>query len=181
MFITSRTSKFNEATFRKMLLPSLGRARKHPWNVASLKLLVHQDIGLWQKQAKYYDQYSEPLNNLHFGEKVSMLGSKTWKPAVAMKRCEEPRKFIAKTENGKTFWRNRQHLHQIADSNGSDDTILKSMVKKKFNRTRSYCQTWRSSRDVSEMYKWQHDLGELAEDRSGTMIMYTKTNTNIEH
>ena len=41
-----------------------------------------------------------------------------------MKKCEET-SFIVKTENGKTFRRNRQHLRQIADSNGSDDdTIL---------------------------------------------------------
>ena len=52
-----------------------------------------------------------------------MLDSKTWKPAVVMKRCEEPRSFIVKTENGKTF-SNCQHLHQIAGSNGTDDTVL---------------------------------------------------------
>ena len=44
--------------------------------------------------------------------------------AVAMKRCEEPRSFIVKTENGKTFSRDHQHLCQIADSNGTDDIIL---------------------------------------------------------
>ena len=77
-----------------------------------------------QNQAKYYDQYSIPLKDLHIGEKVSMLDSKTWKPAVVMERCGEPRSFIVKTENGKIFRRNRQHLHQIADSNGTDDTIL---------------------------------------------------------
>ena len=53
-----------------------------------------------------------------------MLDSKTWKPAVVIKRCEEPRSLIIKTENGKTFRRNRQHLHQTPDSNGTDDTIL---------------------------------------------------------
>ena len=41
-----------------------------------------------------------------------------------MKRCKEPRSFIVKTENDKTFRRNCQHLHQIADSNGTDNTIL---------------------------------------------------------
>ena len=51
-----------------------------------------------------------------------MLDSKTWKPVVAIKRNEEPRSFIVKTENGKTYRRNRQHLRQIADNNGSDDT-----------------------------------------------------------
>ena len=51
-----------------------------------------------------------------------MLESKTWKPAVLIKRCEESRSFLVKTENGKTFRRNRQHL--IGDSNGTDDTIL---------------------------------------------------------
>ena len=61
---------------------------------------------------------------LQIGEKVIMLDSKTWKPTVWMKKCEET-SFIVKTENGKTFRRNRQHLRQIADSNGSDDdTIL---------------------------------------------------------
>ena len=48
-----------------------------------------------------------------------------------MKRCKEPRSFIVKTENDKTFRRNCQHLHQIADSNGTDNTIL---ISKRFNR-----------------------------------------------
>ena len=41
-----------------------------------------------------------------------------------MKRCEEPKSFIVKTEKGKKFRKNRPHLRQIADSNGFDDTIL---------------------------------------------------------
>ena len=41
-----------------------------------------------------------------------------------MKRCEEPRSFIPKTENAKTFRRNGQDLYQIADNNGTDDTII---------------------------------------------------------
>ena len=53
-----------------------------------------------------------------------MLDSKTWKPTVVMKRCEEPKSFIVKTEKGKKLRKNRPHLRQIADSNGFDDTIL---------------------------------------------------------
>ena len=45
-----------------------------------------------------------------------------------MKRCEELRSFTVKTENGKTFRRNCQHLCQIADSSGTDDTVLISDV-----------------------------------------------------
>ena len=77
-----------------------------------------------QNQAKYYDQHSRPLKDLHVGEKVSMLDSKTWKPAVLMKRHEEPRSFIVKAESGKAFRRNHQHLRQIADSNGTDEINL---------------------------------------------------------
>ena len=61
----------------------------------------------WKKnqhnQAKYYDQQSRPLKDLHIGEKVSMLDSKTYKPAVVMERCEEPRSFMVKTENDKNL------------------------------------------------------------------------------
>ena len=53
-----------------------------------------------------YDQHSRTLKDLHVGKKVSMLDSKTWKPDFAMKRCEKPRSFIVKTENGKTFMSN---------------------------------------------------------------------------
>ena len=53
-----------------------------------------------------------------------MLNSKTCKPAVVMKRCEETRSVIVKTENDKIFRRNRQHLCQRADSDGTDDTIV---------------------------------------------------------
>ena len=48
-----------------------------------------------------YDQHSRTLKDLHIGEKVSMLDSKTWKPDV-----EEPRRFIVKTENGETSMSN---------------------------------------------------------------------------
>ena len=39
-----------------------------------------------KNQAKYYDQHSIPLKDLHIGEKVNMLNSKTWKPAIVIKR-----------------------------------------------------------------------------------------------
>ena len=64
------------------------------------------------------------MKDTHIVEKVSILDSRTWKPAVVMKRCGEPISFIVKTENGKTFRRKRQHLHHIAYSNGTDDNIL---------------------------------------------------------
>ena len=32
-----------------------------------------------------------------------MLDSKTYKPAVVMERCEEPRSFMVKTENDKNL------------------------------------------------------------------------------
>ena len=64
---------------------------------------------------------SRPLKDFHIGEKSSILDSKTLKPAVVKKRS-----FIVKTENGKTCRRNLQHFHQIADSNGTDDTMLMS-------------------------------------------------------
>ena len=41
-----------------------------------------------------------------------------------MKRCEEPRGFAVKTEIGKAFRRNSEHLRQVADSNGTDDPIF---------------------------------------------------------
>ena len=89
------------------------------WGMSAL--LKTQNL---QNQAKYHDNNSRPLIELQIGEKVIMLDSKTWKPAVLMKKYEET-SFIVKTENGKTFRRNRQHLGQIADTNGSDDdTIL---------------------------------------------------------
>ena len=55
-----------------------------------------------------------------------MLDSKTWKPAVVMKRCGEPRSFIVKTEKWQNIKKklNCQHLHQTADRNETDDTIL---------------------------------------------------------
>ena len=53
-----------------------------------------------------------------------MLDNKTLQPAVVMNRCEKPRNFIVKTENGKTLTRNCQHLHQTADRNETDDNIL---------------------------------------------------------
>ena len=77
-----------------------------------------------QNQAKYYDRHSRPLKDLYIGEKVNMLDNKTLQPAVVMNRCEKPRNFIVKTENGKKLTRNRQHLHQTADRNETDDTIL---------------------------------------------------------
>ena len=77
-----------------------------------------------QNQAKYCDQHSGPFKDLDTGEKVSMLDSKTSRAAVTMKKSEEPSSFIVKTENGKTFKKNCQHLREIGVSNGTHDTIL---------------------------------------------------------
>ena len=73
---------------------------------------------------KHYDQHPRPLKDFHISVNVRMLDSKTWKPTVVMKRCEEPKSFFVKTEKGKTFRKNRPNLRQITDSNGFDDTIL---------------------------------------------------------
>ena len=51
MFITSRTSMFNEATFQEILLPSSGRSISR--NVASLNKFVHYVINLL-----YYEHWT---------------------------------------------------------------------------------------------------------------------------
>ena len=67
-----------------------------------------------ENQAKYYNKHTKPLSDLHIGEQIRILKDNKWKPAVITEKCEEPRSFIVKTEDGHKFRRNRKHLRQTA-------------------------------------------------------------------
>ena len=67
---------------------------------------------LQDNQAKYYNLHTKQLGDLNIGEEVRMLKNGQWRHAVVQNKCEEPRSFIIKTEDGKTFRRNWQHIRQ---------------------------------------------------------------------
>ena len=39
-----------------------------------------------------------------------MLRDEKWKPATVLEKADEPRSYILKTENGKTYRQNRSHI-----------------------------------------------------------------------
>lgn len=62
------------------------------------------------KQKAYIDKQTRLLPHVHIGERVRVQQGDVWKPAVIIKRHEQPRSFIIQTTDGKTYRRNRKHL-----------------------------------------------------------------------
>ena len=50
------------------------------------------------------------MKELRYGEAVWMLRDRKWELATVLEKADEPRSYILKTENGRTFWRNRSHI-----------------------------------------------------------------------
>ena len=63
-----------------------------------------------EKQGKYYDQHTEEIKELRSGEAVRMLRDGKWEPVTVLKKADEPRSYILKIENGRTYRRNRSHI-----------------------------------------------------------------------
>ena len=63
-----------------------------------------------EKQSKYYDHCTKEMKELRFGEAVRMLRDGKWKPATVLEKSDEPRSYILKTDNGRTYRRNRSHI-----------------------------------------------------------------------
>uniref|UniRef100_A0A3P8TE00 Integrase catalytic domain-containing protein n=1 Tax=Amphiprion percula TaxID=161767 RepID=A0A3P8TE00_AMPPE len=76
---------------------------------------VHKQLKI--KQAKQnYDHHAKPLPELHKGENVRMPSGDKWKPAVVLKRHNQPRSYVVCTSEGRMLRRNRRHLRQTAES-----------------------------------------------------------------
>ena len=63
-----------------------------------------------EKKSKCYDQHTKEMKKLRFGEAVRMLRDEKWEPATVLEKTDEPRSYILKTENGRTYRRNRSHI-----------------------------------------------------------------------
>ena len=63
-----------------------------------------------KKQCKYYDQHTKVRKDLRNGEVVRKLRDAKWIPATVLEKADEPRSYILKTENGRTYRRNRGHI-----------------------------------------------------------------------
>ena len=59
-----------------------------------------------EKQSKYYDQHTKEMKELRSGKGVRMLRDRTWEPVTILEKADEPRSYILKIENGRTYRRN---------------------------------------------------------------------------
>ena len=50
------------------------------------------------------------MKELRSGEAVRMLRDGKWKPATVLEKADEPRSYILKTENRRTYRRNRSYI-----------------------------------------------------------------------
>ena len=50
------------------------------------------------------------MKALRSGEAVRMLGDGKYEPATVLEKADEPRSYILKNENGRTYRRNRSHI-----------------------------------------------------------------------
>ena len=67
-----------------------------------------------QQQKKYYDKGSKSLAPLQIGDTVYVQFGKHWTPATVTDIADTPRSYIITTTEGKTYCRNRRHLHLIS-------------------------------------------------------------------
>ena len=74
-----------------------------------------------KKQCKYYDQHTKVRKDLRYGEVVRKLRDAKWIPATVLEKADEPRSYILKTQNGRTYRRNRGHILKIEVD--EDDSI----------------------------------------------------------
>ena len=57
-----------------------------------------------EKQIKYYYQHTKEMKRLRYGETVRILRDGKWEPAIIVQeKADEPRHYILKTENGRTY------------------------------------------------------------------------------
>ena len=78
-----------------------------------------------EKQGKYYDQHTEEIKELRSGEAVRMLRDGNWEPATVLEKADEPRSYILKTENGRTYRRNRNHILKTEINEGTHDKNIR--------------------------------------------------------
>jgi len=78
------------------------------------------------KQKVYFDRQTRLLPDVHIGERVRVQRGDVWKPAVIIKRHEQPT-FIIQTPDGKTYRRNRKHLLKTREKSlittATDNTV----------------------------------------------------------
>ena len=65
-----------------------------------------------ESQKAYHDRNAHDLPQFNEGENVLLQkeDKRPWIPAMIIHHAEEPRSYIVKTEDGRTFRRNRRHL-----------------------------------------------------------------------
>ena len=78
-----------------------------------------------EKQSKYYDQHTKEKKELRSGEAVRMLRDGKWEPATVLEKADEPRSYILKTENGRTYRRNRNHILKTEINEGTHDKNIR--------------------------------------------------------
>ena len=72
---------------------------------------------------------TQEMKELRSEEAVRMLRDGKWKPAIVLEKADEPRSYILKAENGRTYRRNRSHVlitevgedHMIEISDDDDE------------------------------------------------------------
>ena len=78
------------------------------------------------------------MKELRYGEAVKMLRDRKWELATVLEKADEPRSYILKTENGRTYWRNRSHILKtevdedhvikISDDDDEDETSEENVI-----------------------------------------------------
>lgn len=76
-------------------------------DVAREKLLIRQN-----KSKQYYNQRTRQRPILEPKDNVTMQKGRNWEPAVIIQKAHEPRSYIVKDENGRTYRRNASHLRK---------------------------------------------------------------------
>lgn len=99
------------------LLPTTAKLLRPKTIKGIAKRLEHNQ----QNQKHYYDRSSKPLSKLQQGDTVRIRTDRSWKPAVVVRCCAEPRSYIVKTSSGQLLRRNRRDLIKTSEQQPIDD------------------------------------------------------------
>ena len=88
----------------------------HDCNVHPMKDQIYDRLQQKQTLNKHYhDQHAKDLSPLTEGQQVTVQDHVTgkWSPATIHSKCEEPRSYLVKTQNGSCLRRNRKFIRDL--------------------------------------------------------------------
>ena len=132
------------------------------------------------KESKYYDERTKEMKALRYGEAVRLLRDGKWEPATVLEKADEPRSYILKTQNGRTYRRNRGHILkievdeddsiEISDNDDEEETSEENVTVQNDDRLKDVKQEESEVNDTNEREDANDTIQPEKIRRSGSVL-----------